>query len=290
MPEGVGGPPLGGGPGQAHVAAWSAVEPQLPTVLGRLGGEAQPHGRVGAVGGAPQQRSHGPAEHRQRRLDARGEGPARVHGVERDARLVPVPLLPLARQDDLGPLGPGVRERRAVVVERLQPCEVERLGVHAAGRHPDDAAVGVLQRRQQAVGERLRADDVQREGPFDPVGGLHPVREHRAGVVHEAVDGAVRIDDLGGDPSDLIEVGEVGQVHAHVGVGPAGEQPVAGVAALPRAAHDHPHGRPRAKECRRRGVAEPGIRPGHHDGAPLAGQVLERGPVVDVPPHPRADA
>ena len=166
----------------------AAVQVQPPVDRGGVRARRQPDDRVDALGGRPEQRSHDPVEAGQRLGEPGSVGPAGVHRGECDRSATPP--RPLAHQRHLGPFSPRVRARPVVVAAReLEVVERQALRVHAARGHGDHARPRRLAEEGfEAMLERERTDNEERQGQFDAVGALGSRRMDRAGVVDQDVE------------------------------------------------------------------------------------------------------
>ena len=104
----------------------------------------QPEQGVDAGGGGPEDRSHHARELRERGREPRRRSPTRMHGIHRES--IPTrwsePSRPFPDQRDLRPLRTGVRPGPIEFAPLVpQIVKIERLGVHAARGHRDDASL-----------------------------------------------------------------------------------------------------------------------------------------------------
>ncbi len=91
----------------------------------------------------------------------------------------------------LAKLRPAIGAKGRVAPFALQIVEVERLAfVRARGDVDDTGRFGGLQQSQQAQGQRMVSEMVEREGHLEPVGGERTLLEERAGIVDQHVDAA----------------------------------------------------------------------------------------------------
>ncbi len=169
-----------------------AVEEEAPRfVLLHLVRDGQPHDGVDAL-------LHGAELSLQRAVEvlhalghAGGVGPAGVHGGPEHAGVRAGPVL--GEGDLLALVARVLRGAVDLVVflqrGALEVVEDQRRGVHAARRHVDDArAPGGLERGQQHLGKRVRAQRVRGEVDLVAVRRVLQLVHHHARVVHQRVE------------------------------------------------------------------------------------------------------
>ncbi|GAA0543446.1 hypothetical protein GCM10009546_01880 [Actinomadura livida] len=137
--------------------------------------------------------------------------------------------LGLARECDteqvVGPAGLELGAHLAVAARQLRvvPEDPSR-GVADAG-HVDDHRVGSgVQERAQPVAEQMAAQVVQGEGVLQFVRGLPAFGAHPVGEQRQRVDGPVPLANVGDDPFDLGDRGQVRPQEPQVRVGGLVEQ------------------------------------------------------------------
>ena len=261
-----------------------------PSIAAAFGLRRQPDDRVDALGGRAEQRSHDPVEAGQRLGEPGSVSPAGVHRGECDRSATPP--RPLAHQRHLGPFCPRVRARPVVVAAReLEVVERQALRVHAARGDGDHARPRRLAEEGfEAMLERERTDNEERQGRFDAVGALGSRRMDRAGVVDQDVEPRLGRQDPIDRRRDRVERPDVGDDHAKTVGSVCRDERFSEVLESRRAApdQDHPRSEIRDRPCRRQPEARG--RPGHEDGSPCQGIGLGAGPREQTPAYRRPDA
>jgi hypothetical protein len=166
-----------------------AVVPETARAAAGFVRGAEPHDRVGALLGRPQQGSRQPVEPRKGSLHPWGVHPSGVHRVNHDGAALEAPR-PQLGEDDLRALGPRIR-RRPIELAALIPqiVEPDPLHVHASGGNVGDPRrSAAFEQRKQQVREQERSEDVGGERHLNPVRRERAGRGQHTGVVNKHVE------------------------------------------------------------------------------------------------------